>query len=299
MTKNQEDSLTMSQTTIAFLLENESIWKGNPYIAGLITDLGKKNDELVDDQAEQEKSHTGITEKKQDDRTGTEDDIHIVSNVLSFFAAMTGDIPLKGVVKPGTIDLSDVSGEKLVGVAKTTLQEGTDHLSAATPFGLTQDMLTSLDGHLEGFVKMINAPRIAITTAAVHTDAIAVGISYLNQVYKDKLDKGMVMFKNQVNFYNQYKKVRVKVHSPTHHIAATALFTGADGSPLENVKITIVNGDEKVLRKSTPKGNIRVQNLLPGDHVLVAEKPGYEKVEMPFLVSEPDTTRLEVVMKMM
>ncbi len=52
-------------------------------------------------------------------------------------------------------------------------------------------------------------------------------------------------------------------------------------------------GTETERRKSSPLGNIRVQNLLEGDHVLLVEKPGLLSQEISFVVTGIDTVRLE------
>ena len=296
MTKNQEDYLSMSQTTFSFLIENTAVWQRNLPIAETIQSIGTENDAIIDLQADQEKSHKGVTDSKQNDRTALEDIAHLVANILSFCGGKTKNFDLQGQVAEATIDLSRQSGIRLIGITDVVLKAGADNLEAATPYGLTQDMLDTLKVAKDAFVKQLNAPRSAINSASTATDMLAAGIDNLHTGYQ-ALDKGMVQFNGNTTFYNGYKKARMIVHSATRHLAITAAITDTAGNPVQDAKITILNGDEKVLRKSSPLGNIRVQNLLEGEHVMTLEKPGFEPLDVTFIVAPPETARVDVVMK--
>ena len=300
MTRLQEDYLSMSQTTISFLLDNATIWSSNAPLSAVIKDIDTLNADIVDWLAEQEKSTGGITGGKQNDRENVEDDILGISNILSFYAVITGNIAVQGTIKTGTRNVTRPSGLKLIGVAQMVLKTGTDNLAGAAAYGLTQAMLGSLSTHLDAFTASINAPRLAITGTANATDMIEQDLHTLHTDIDEKLDAGMVLYKANTEFYNQYKIARITVHSATRHIAVTAAFTDGSGAPVADVHVTITGGKEgeqKVLRKSSLLGNIRIQNLVAGNYVMMIEKAGYAGQEIKFTVAPPETTKLSVVME--
>ncbi len=300
MTRQQEDYLSMSQTTISFLQTNESVWTANAPLTAVITEIDTNNSEIVDWLAKQEASHGGVTAGKHDDRDNTEEDVHTISNILSFFAAVTGNAAVQGAVKASSRDLARLSGLKLVGVAQMVLQTAKDNLAAAGAYGLTQTMIDSLSQHTDAFTASINAPRLAISGSVNATDMIEQSLHTLHTDIEDKLDAGMVLYKSNTEFYNQYKIARTIVHSPTRHIAVTVHFADNSGNAVAGVNVTITNGKEgtiKLLRKSSELGNIRVQNLVAGDYEMKAEKAGFTTQETEFTVAPPATTKLDVVMQ--
>jgi hypothetical protein len=297
MTKLQEDYLTMSLTVTTVLQEDAAIWQDNVPFSGVVNMVDGLNDDITDYQSEQEKDNTGITEDKKKTRGLLEENTVLISSILSFFASSTSNANLQRQMNLQPSKLAHMPELTLIGIAKIVLQAGTGNLANAQPYGLTQAMVSNQQTYMDAFSKILNAPRVATTSTANATDRIEELLGELHNAIEEKMDKGIALFASHVDFYNQYKKARVIVHSASRHIAMMASFTDANGEPLQNVRIVIENGKEKVLRKSSPLGNIRVQNLLEGEHVMIVEKSGFEKQEIRFIVSSPETTKLVVVMK--
>lgn len=296
MTSVQEDFVTMVLTTVAVLNANSTVWQENVPLSALIASITTDVNEVVDLQSEQDKKHTGITDNKKAKRSKLEDDVVLIAHILAFFAATTEEAALEEQMDLQPSDLTHMTELKLLGQAKVVLDAAKKYTNDAKPYGLTADMVSNLNTHYNDFSEVLNAPRVAIVDVSDATDNIARIISELRKTIIKKLDKAMMLYRD-TTLYEKYLKARIIVNSPTRHLAATGNFTDEAGNPLEDVKITIDNGTDDVLRKSSPKGNIRVQNLLDGVHKLYAEKPGFTKVEMQFTVSPPDTAKLNIVMK--
>lgn len=296
MTKTQEDYVDMTLTVNEVVNLFSNVWKGDIPFTAMMKELNANNDAIVDNQAKQEMKSDPATATKKKARSQLELEDTKLSSALCYMGAETGNTSLQKQTNYAPLAFGRMSEMKLIGVSKIIGDLGNANMGNGELYNVTPELVAEQAKAQTEFSRQLNAPRVAITASSDATDMIATLIDAQHTLIDERFDKAMVRYMG-TDFYNRVQKARIIVDSPTHHLALTALFTGGNGEPLPDVKVSIINGDDKVLRNSSPLGNIRVQNLLAGDHVLVAEKPGYGKTELPFLVSEPDTTKLEVMMK--
>lgn len=296
MTHRQEDFLSMSQVTISFLFDNQSVWQSNAPLAETIATIDAINQEIIDLSADQVINNTGIATEKKNYRAGVITDTTSISGVLTFYAAKANDIDLQILLLPSARQLKRYPGLQLIGYAKLVLDAGIANLANAAQYGLTQAMLNSLSSNMDLFTQRLNAPRNAAAAKAQATRRIGELINNLRTDITGKLDKAIVLYKANAGFYSLYKKSRIIVNSPTHRLSLMVAVADGNDKPVAGARITIGNGKEKVLRKTSLLGNIRVQHLREGEHTMTVEKEGCETQTIVFIISPPETTKLRVVM---
>jgi hypothetical protein len=297
MTKDQEDKLNMYQATDGVLQTNNGVWTANTGFAGVVSTLEGKIDDIEDLRDQQEEDTTGVTEDKQEAREDLEKNTYKVGSILGIYASVSGNRKLFKKVNYGKSELLKARDNELPGMSGQVHEEAVANALAAAAYGLTSGMITTLQSSLTAYVSNISKPREAITETSAATEQLPPVFTDIDKILEEQLDKGMELYhESNPDFYTDYFNARIIVNSPTLKRALQVKFLLVDKDknligPVERMKVVI---DGTVHRRSTKLGNIYVQNLTEGAHVLEAELPGYNKATVNFNVINGETTKLTV-----
>lgn len=295
MTKDQEDKLNMYETVDGVLQGNDTVWTGNSEFSDAVDDLEDDIEKIGDLAQQQMEDITGITEDKHEARIALEEQIIAVASIIVFWASRGGGRGIVNKVNFGRSELSKARDNEITGMAEQVHEVAADNAAVLVPFGLTPAMITALADAITEYNKHISKPREALTETSAATEQLPPVFRDTDKILEEQLDKGMELFKvSEPDFYTQYFNARIIVNSPTQKRALEVTFTDmVTNAPLFHVSVVI---DDTIKRRSSKKGNIRVQNLAEGSHTLEADLPGYEHIKVIFNVIAGETTKLVVKM---
>jgi hypothetical protein len=295
MNKVQEDTLNMYETVSDVLHTHDAVWNTNVPFTDAVTALDDNIDTIGNLRDQQDEDTTGVTEDKGEKRKTLEDQTFAIGSAIVFYASVNNNRELKKKVDFPRSTLERARDNELPGMSSQVHQEAVAHAADILPFGITAGMITNLGTALADYVDYISKPRAAKSETSAATEQLPQAFTDTDKVLEERLDKGMELYKTtNADFYLQYFNARVIVNSPTQKRALEVQFQdGATGNPLEHVKVLV---DGSINRRSSEKGNIRVQSLSEGGHSLTASLPGFVTHPENFNVISGETTRIVIRM---
>jgi len=296
MTKDQEDILNMYQSTDDVLQkpEHAPIWAANVPFDAAVTELEDNIDKIEEQRDIQGEDTTGITDDKQNKRKSLEDQTFTAGSIIVFYASAVNNRKLLKKVNFTRSELRDARDNELPGMSEQVHQEAVANAAAVLPYGLTGAMTTDLDTAKNDFVEFISKPRAAKSETSAATEQLPKIYIDTNTLLEERIDKGMELYRvSNPGFYTEYFNARIIVNSPTLKRALEIHFEDENGSALEHVKVLV---DGNINRRSSSKGNIRVQTLTEGAHAFTASLPGFNPVSQNFNVVAGETTKIALRM---
>jgi hypothetical protein len=293
MTKDQEDTLNMYQATDSVLQSNNSVWTGNVEFSAAVDTLEDNIDTIGDLAEQQEEDNTGVTADKQVAREKLEKDTYTVGSIVVFYASDTNNRKLKKKVDFTKTELAYARDTALPRKSKAVHKAASDNAVALAAYGLTPLMITNLQSSIDAYVGKIDLPREALAETSAATEQLPGIYTATNKLLEEQLDKGMELYREtEPDFYTAYFNARIIVNSPTLKRALEVhIKDSATGVAIEHVKVQV---DAGIFRRSSKKGNIRVQSLTEGSHHIKVTLPGYVTYEADFNVILGETTKLEI-----
>jgi hypothetical protein len=296
MTKDQEDKLNMYQAVDGVLQSHNSVWTANTEFSAAVDELEDNIDSIVNLAEQQDEDITGVTEDKDEARAELETNTLSVASIVVFWASKTGNRKLVKKVNYTKTELHDARDNELPTMGNTVYKEANANSAALLPFGLTAGMITTLQTSISTFQDYISKPREALADTSAATKQLPPVFAATDKLLAEQLDNGMALYQvSHPDFYTQYFNARVIVNSPTLTRALEAHFEDFDtGLPLEHVSVLV---DINITRRSSEKGNIRVQSLDEGRHHITAGLPGYVTAGEDFNVILGETTKLVIKLR--
>ena len=290
MNKIQEDTLNMYEATSDVLHNHELIWTANVPFSDAVDDLDANIDAIGNLRDQQEVDTTGVTDDKDLKRVTLEGQTYTIASATVFYASVTNNRDLLKKVNFTRSQLDKARDNELPGMSKQVHQAAAANAAALLPYGITAIMIAALNTAIEEFVDYISKPRAAKSETSAATEQLPKVYTDTDKVLEERLDKGMEIFKSSTDFYTQYFNARIIVNSPTLKRAlAVNIVDDVTGAPIEHVKVLV---DLTINRRSSAKGNIRVQSLTEGSHSLTASLPGYVSQPQTFNVITGETTKI-------
>jgi len=213
MTQDQDDIITMFETTVAFLDANFDTWKNTPAFvdahgrakagtAGIRSRTGKQQVPIE-----------GVTGDKAQMRDDLEEKVLVTADAIGAFAAKTDNNDLAAQVEVTKSSLDRLPDSDLVQTAQRVIDAATANLAALAPYGVTSAELDALGAAAELFANKKESPREAIVSRKVETLSLPGAISSVRSIFRNEIDKLMTAFKKpEPDFYNGYIASRIIVN---------------------------------------------------------------------------------------
>ncbi|MBK5284629.1 MAG: carboxypeptidase regulatory-like domain-containing protein [Bacteroidia bacterium] len=293
MTKDQEDILNMYEATADVLQTHNSVWSSNVPFSAAVAELNDNIDDIGDLRDQQETDTTGVTDDKDLKRKTLEDQTYTAASIIIFYASTNNKRELLKKVSFNRSALSKARDNELPGMSDQVHQAAADNALAVLPFGWTALMTSDLGTAINDYVDYISKPRAALSETSAATEELPKVYDATTKLLEERLDKGMELYRvTKPDFYAQYFNARIIVNSPTLKRALQVQFVDdATGKPIAHVRVTV---DTTIHRRSSKKGNIRVQNLTEGAHQFKTSIPGYADTTRDFNVISGETTKMEI-----
>lgn len=213
MTQEQDDIITMFETTVAFLDTNNNTWKNMPAFvdahgrakAGTTAIRGKTGKQQVPTE--------GVTGDKAQIRDDLEEKLLVIGDAIAAFAAKTANNDLAAQVEMTRSSLDRLPDSDLIQTAGRVIEAAEANLAALAPFGVTATNKDALQAAVDLFANKKESPREAIVGRKVETLALPDAISSVRSIFRNELDKLMTTFKKpEPDFYNGYFASRIIVN---------------------------------------------------------------------------------------
>ena len=195
MTQDQDNIITMFQTTAAFLDDNNSLWSGKPPFADAVN-RAKSGIEAIDTAADKQQTPTeGIAGDKAQLRTDLQDQTLVVADQLAALAAKNKDADLAAKVRMSKSSLDQLPDTDLEQTAERVVSAANANAAAIKDYGIDAPVIAALDTLRTNFAAKKTAPREAAVGRKVQTESLPALIADVRSIFRNELDKMMTIFK--------------------------------------------------------------------------------------------------------
>jgi hypothetical protein len=232
MTQNQENIVSMFETTIAVLDTNNALWNGKAAFADAVTEAKEGVAAVREASARQESPTSGITDEKMEARTDLEERALEIADQVSALGAKTRNAALMAQVQVTRSSLDLSQDDNLVQTAERIRDAAKDNTAALKPYGINTADITALTNAIDTFSGMKTAPRTAKAARSGATKGVASLIKTTRSIFRNQLDKMMTLFRrSNPDFYNAYLAARIIVNRPATHTSTISKKPSAPPNP--------------------------------------------------------------------
>jgi hypothetical protein len=222
MTQNQENIVSMFETTVAFLDKNEAIWSARSAFAEAVTEAKAGVTAVREAAAQQESPTAGITDEKMQARIDLEEKALEIADQVAALAAKNSDVGLTAQVQVTRSSLDLAQDDNLVQATERIRDAATANITALKAYGVTADEVTALTNAIESFSGKKTAPRTAKASRSGATTGLANAIRTTRSIFRNQLDKLMTPFRRtNPDFYAGYFAARAIVNRTATKTTAT------------------------------------------------------------------------------
>jgi len=295
MKKLQIDQYDMILSVENHFDDNPVLWTGHAPLSDTKTLFSGKVNFLSEQVALQLLNPKGITIEKANTRTLLEKKAFQLISKVCGYAAISNKTELYKRVYCTKSQLSIFREAELLGVVTNLYQDALAELPNLVPYGVTEEILDSLNEHTTTFGRQMKKPTAAIAKRKSATLKIAALLPEIIEILDNRFDNLVVgLEEEQPLFVQVYKNVRALNSTGINPLSLTVLVLDSKTNlPVPNVNIEIASAG--ITRLSTQRGYNRVQNLVAGNHSLVAKHPNYETQTVKFTVVNSETTELVIL----
>lgn len=213
MTQEQDDIITMFETTLVILDKNQNVWKNGVAFADAVARAKNGTANIRTKTGKQQAPIEGVTGEKAQVRDDLEEKLLVTAGAISAFAAKNADPDLAAQVEMNRSSLDRLPASDLVQTGQRVVDAATGHLAALADYGVTGDTLDALKTALNLFANKKESTREAVVGRKVETLSLPEAIASVRSIFRNELDKLMQAFKKpDPDFYKAYFAARIIVN---------------------------------------------------------------------------------------
>jgi hypothetical protein len=213
MTQDQENIVTMFETTRDYLDGNSTLWSAKVAFAAAVTAVKNGITAIRNAAAQQESPTSGITDEKSFLRNALEDLTLEIGDQLSALAAKNQDMGLSATVHVTRSSLDQAQDDDLVQTAERVRNAINANIAALANYDVNAAKVTALTNAITTFSDKKTAPSTAKAARSGSTASLTSLIQTTRSVFRNQLDKLMTPFrKTNPDFYSGYFAARVIVN---------------------------------------------------------------------------------------
>jgi len=297
MNKRQNSQYKMLETVETHFNSNAAIWSSNPLISDAKATLSDNVLQIMAAMTLQRNDSVGATADKTTLRKDLEEKAFFISTAICAYISLNSGqkelyktvyIPKSTLSRAREADLL-LYIEELQGVAVAELEN-------LGPYGVFEVTITELTGARSAFYDMLRTPAEVTASRKEATEAIAVLLHQTITLLDDTMDRLVeVLRRSEPKFVDVYFSER-RIHKVgTRAVSLEITTVNAAGKiPLAKAQIEVMG--TRIKRKSSEKGQNRVQNLKEGNYTLLVSHPDFVSQTIPFTIIGSETTLLVVEM---
>lgn len=296
MTKVQVDQYDMVLSTEKHLDSNQTILASNASLVASMNLLSSKIFDLKVQVAKQLVNRKGITIDKKNNRTTLEEKAYVLGAACCGYASATSNTALYNRCHHTKSNLKHFRDAELIGICVNLYEDASAHATDLSSYNVNAAMISYFQAAINNFSGAMPNPLEAIAKRTTATAQIAVLVPEILNIIRTRLDNDVVsMRSSEPDFVDTYYNVRALRKSPvvTRNLDVTLLDT-ITLLPIPDAKVEIMG--RRIRRKSSPHGNNRIINLIPGIHQLKVSHPDYQIQNRDFVAVSGEMTKLRVMM---
>lgn len=288
----------MSVAGVTFLDANATITTSMPNVGTYLAAIKAANTQIATVQVQQESDISGDTTAKKQLRATLIAQAMDISRRVVAYASNEDNYELMELVNYSESDLKRASDTKLVSSCQVIAEGANNNLGALDTYGVTDEMISTLQSSIVSFGSAVPKGRIDAAASSNATKLLTTLFKTLVTNW-DKIDTLVEMVRTSNHgFYNEYQKVRKVIEAGTGSLALRIQTTNAQtGEPEANVMLTLVDGQEKIVKKTAEGGGSYYKGLADGNYIVTASKPGFNNTTKTVSVVNGELTVLEILME--
>jgi hypothetical protein len=209
MTKDDENKLTMLESTSTLLKLNRS--KLN--LPALLSAADRLDSVLAKLKVKIQDTMTaskGKTETKAEAADILVSELFKVSKGLFAYGAVTDNVELKERVRVTASQLRYMRDTELVAKARTISEQGTKNEPKVADYGVTEEILTRLNGMIDAFETAIGERESSVAQRKGARSSVYENFDAATQILENEIDNLMERFNDtDPQFFNEYWEARV------------------------------------------------------------------------------------------
>jgi hypothetical protein len=213
MTQEQDDIITMFETTLVILDKNNNTWKNGVAFTDAVTRAKTGTERIRTKTGKQQAPTEGVTGEKAQARDDLEEKMLVIAGAIAAFAAKNADPDLAAQVEMNRSLLDRLPASDLVQTGQRVVDAATNQLAALADYGVTAATRDELKTALDLFANKKESTREAVVERKVETLSLPEGIASVRSIFRNELDKLMNAFrKPDPDFYKAYFTARIIVN---------------------------------------------------------------------------------------
>lgn len=277
MTQDQENKLSMYNTTLSTLDKNSSQVTLIPALVAAKSNFATAVQSIRKTNLIQIKTTVGKTLDKKALKIELVDEAYTLAAAVQAYASTINDNDLYQLVHFSRSALLATEDEELPQRCNLILQQATDAQTQLVDFGVTPTTLTELEALITLWDTKSQQPRMAISERVAATQEIPELIQQADKVLKEQVDKLMEQFRaSDPTFYDTYKSARKIVNAGhgTSMVNLTGQLVNANTQePITNATVKDLNTDKQV--PTDTNGLFELTKTPTGDTQLFCQAPSY------------------------
>jgi hypothetical protein len=236
MTQNQENIVSMFETTLAFLDQHQAAWSDRPAFAEAVTEAKTGVTGVREAAAQQESPTGGITDEKTQARTELEEKALEIADQIAALAAKSSDVALTAQVHVTRSSLDLSQDDNIIQTTERIRDAAVANATELKAYGVSADDIKALKDAIENFSGKKTAPRTAKASRSGATTGLANLIRTTRSIFRNQLDKLMTPFRRtNPDFYAGYFAARAIVNRTATKTPAASTTPPPPPSPSTSV----------------------------------------------------------------
>lgn len=213
MTQDQDDIITMFETTLVILDKNNNTWKNGVAFVDAVTRAKTGTEQIRAKTGKQQAPTEGVTGEKAQVRDDLEEKLIVTADAIAAFAAKMENPALAARVELNRSLLDRLPASDLVQTAQRVIDAATANLAALAPYGITDLTRDALQAATDLFANKKESTREAVVERRVETLTLPDAINAVRSIFRNEVDKLMTAFKKPApDFYTAYFAARTIVN---------------------------------------------------------------------------------------
>jgi len=297
MNKRQNSQYKMLETVETHFNSNAPIWSSNPLISDAKATLSDSILQIMAAVTLQRNDSVGATSDKTTLRKDLEEKAFFISTAICAYISLnSGQKELYKTVYIPKSTLSRAREADLLLYIEDLQVVAEQELENLGPYGISAITITELMGARSAFYDMLRTPAAVTASRKEATEALSVLLHQTITLLDDTMDRLVeVLRRSEPKFVDVYFNER-RIHKVGTRSVSLEITTvnGVGKTPLAKAQIEVMGTGIK--RRSSEKGQNRVQNLKEGNYTLAVSHPDFISQTIPFTILSSETTLLVVEM---
>lgn len=284
MNSRQEAKLTMYRAVEQHCDNHESIIETIVALKNAFTKFKATIAEIIEITQLTDVTTSGFTVDKTKQKESLAQKTADLAGLIFAFATNSGNEPLKEETNIKLSKLVGTRDDQLAPRCQKIHDKGRENLTALKHYGVEEIQLTELQTEINNYLLSTPKPRLALSERKIQNANLRRLIDEADRLLKDQMDRLVVNFRNSnPNFLAGYESNRIIIEPSRIATQLKGIVSNkADGKPIKNAKLTIVERELQALTNSA--GEYSIKPAPQGTFTIKTTASGFQDFELDEVV---------------